>query len=649
MNIRLILVCSLGLGLVCQGATAWGQAKGSSKKPAPPKNEPIKLPQAVLKTPTEKVMKVAPVDRGKRSQVEEAAAKIDALLEASWAKYEVSASPNLKDEQFLRRIYLELGGRIPTYFEAMNFIGSKTKDKRSELIDSMLESPDYVSHFYNYWADILRLCERPQPNVIMDPYLTYVKDCIRENKPYDKWVHEMLTAEGKIWENPAVGFQIRDDGMPLPYIDNTVRVFLGTQIGCAQCHDHPFDIWTQKQFYELAAFTSGTRTRLGGGDPEFKGGNPINQLIKDAQAKTPDGKVSGSLQQMIRANQFAVRYAKRDLKLPHDYAYSDAKPNQVVKAKVLWGEVPAQAEKATPREQFAAWIAGRSNRQFARNIANRMWQKMMGVGIVEPVDDFRKNNPPTNPELLEHLTDEVIRLNYDVRELVRVIAYTKAYQKQATVYDASEGKPYRFPSPTMRRMTAEQLWDSLLTLVAYNPWSYQRPSAQEIAKTVNIDLAKAKLEEVEKVHAEYAETYFPGKYNSNIQKLCGFKGQLLVRASEIPTPVPLGHFLRQFGQSDRQAIEASSTTATIPQILTMFNGPITHILLEKGSVIYDNVVMAGPAKAVDVIFVTILSHRPNSTDRELAQTEIKNSERPEEGYGNVIWALLNTREFIFIQ
>jgi hypothetical protein len=170
-----------------------------------------------------------------------------------------------------------------------------------------------------------------------------------------------------------------------------------------------------------------------------------------------------------------------------------------------------------------------------------------------------------------------------------------------------------------------------------------------MAKVVDIDWKTADLEQVEKITSQFETTYAPGHYNREIQKLCGFEGQLLVRASEIPTPVPLGHFLRQFGQSDRETIEGGRTVATVPQILTMFNGPITHILLKKGSVIYDNVVQAGPNLAIDVMFVSILSHRPSTTDRELAVREIKSAERIEAGYGNVLWALLNTREFIFIQ
>jgi hypothetical protein len=580
MPIRFFAVLSTLFVWLAGDAVGFAQTKPNApgKKPAAPvKAPPVKLPPSVLKIPSEPAMKVAPVDRSTRAATLEAAGKIDTLLEKSWNELGVKSQPSLREDQFLRRVYLELGGRIPTYDEASKFLTNKAKDKRVDLIDAILESPDYVSHFYNYWANVLRLCERPQNNIVLDPYLAYVKEKIAENKPYDIWVHEMLTADGKIWQNPAVGFQMRDDGMPLPYIDNTVRVFLGKQIGCAQCHDHPFDSWTQRQFYELAAFTTGTRTRLNGTDPEFKKGNPVNQLIKEAREKTTDGKVSGAFQQLVRANQYAVKYNKRELKLPHDYAYADAKPNDIVKPKVLWGNVPSSAANADRREQFAAWVISREDRQFARNIANRMWKKMMGLGIVEPVDDFQTGNKPSNPELLEHLTDEVLRLNFDVRELVRIIANTQTYQKLAMVHDLSSAEPYRFASPVLHRMTAEQLWDSLLTLVAYNAWAYQRPTAKEIAAVVELDLAKVQLKDVERTVANFESTYFLPKYNRDLQKLCGYKGQLLVRASEIPTPVPLGHFLRQFGQSDRETIEGGRTVGTVPQILAMFNGPITHI------------------------------------------------------------------------
>ena len=303
-----------------------------------------------------------------------------------------------------------------------------------------------------------------------------------------------------------------------------------------------------------------------------------------------------------------MSFADAPLKLPHDYQYDDAEPLAVVSPKVLWDDVPATAAAAAGREQFAAWVVTHDNRQFARTIANRMWRKLMGVGLVEPVDDFRDENPASFPALLEHLTDEMLRLDFDLREFVRIIVSTDAYQRRAVAYDPTSAAPFRFTAPALRRMTAEQLWDSILMLVARNPWSVQRPTPEQIASAVSLDLSKARVEDVQRQCDEFMDAYGRG-YVRRMQQICGYRGQLLVRASEIPTPLPLGHFLRQFGQSDREAIEAARQVATIPQILAMFNGPITHSMLERGSVIYDNVIAHRPEEAIDVVFLSVLSHR----------------------------------------
>lgn len=609
------------------------------------------LPEVVTAEPPSRIMEVAPVDRSTRPAVQQAAAEIDKHLAADWREHGVSPSPPLDDAQFLRRVSLELGGRIPSYDEAQRFLKSKSKTKRADLIDDLLESPDYVSHFYNYWADILRLLERPQRTLVFEPYLWYVKDSIATNKPYDGWVHEMLTADGRLWENPAVGFQLRDAGMPLPYVDNTVRVFLGTQIGCAQCHDHPFDDWTQHQFYELAAFLSGTQMQANPTGRVNKDGRPIpggaaRTLLREAKQQL-DKPVA--FVQFVKANTTDVSFRARPLKLPHDYQYEDDKPLSVVSPKVLWGEVPSAARGDDRREQFAAWLTTHDNRQFARTIANRMWKKVMGVGLVEPVDDFQPGNLPSNPELLEHLTDEMLRLDFDLREFIRILVSTDTYQRRAVVYDPAAGTPFRFTGPALRRMTAEQLWDSILTLVARNPWAMQRPTAADVAAAATIDVEKTSFDAAYDTFETFQAGYAPPRRMRQLQQTVGYRGQLLVRASEMPAPLPLGHFLRQFGQSDRETIEGARTVATVPQILTMFNGPITHSMLEKGSVIYDNVIEHSPQEAIDVIFLSVLSHTPSAEDRRLAREEVLTADTPAAGFGNLIWALLNTREFIFIQ
>ena len=668
------------LGLVALAAllavgakpNATGSAKAArAAKRAGQQQQPIKLPAAVLTEPTGPVMEVATIDRSRRQEVGAAADAIDRLLEKHWQKHEVSGSTPLNDAQFVRRIYLELAGRIPTFDETVPFLDSKSATKRADLIDDLLESPDYVSHTYNFWADILRLAERPQKDVFFEPYLDWVKRSIAANRPFDEWAHEMLTADGKIWENPAVGFQLRDKGMPLPYVDNTVRVFLGTQIGCAQCHDHPFDSWTQHQFYELAAFTSGTRMRLGG-MPEKKSGltkeemkqatkesrqknaeafRQIKEITQQAQEQIRAKKIDNGLRLFINANLTSVSSQTGKLLLPHDYKYDDDKPLAAVSPKVLWGEIPADARSEDTRGQFAAWLTSRDNRQFARTIANRLWRKVMGVGLVEPVDDFREDNPASNPELLEHLTDLVLTLDFDLREFVRVLVSTSTYQRRAVLHDPTSPSPFHFTGPALRRQTAEQLWDSIIVLIAHNEWPFQRPTSEAFETLAEVDLTAAgtTYATVEKSYEAFNDTYGLNRYRARLQKQYGFQGQVLVRASELPTPLPLGHFLRQFGQSDRESIEGGRTVATVPQILSMFNGPITHSMLVPGSVIHDEVMSHEPKQAVDVIFLSILSHRPSVEDRKFAIQEIQSADTPQAGVGNLIWALLNTREFIFIQ
>jgi len=644
---------SLAVCLVVATACA---AVGANR--AKPDRQPLPtggLPPAVMAEPDGPAMKVAPVDASRRDRVRSQAAAIDALLEQRWVEHGVTPSPPLDDAQFVRRIHLELAGRIPTHDEVVAFLEDDSSAKRDVLIERLLASPDYVSHSYNFWADILRLAERPQRNLIFEPYLAYVKDSLRTNKRYDDWVREMLTADGRPWENPAVGFQLRDDGMPLPYVDNTVRVLLGTQIGCAQCHDHPFDQWTQHEFYELAAFTAGTKTRFGaavrpgkpGKEPKPVPPPAVRTLVKEA--RETKGRKAGGLIQFIQANATSVSFQDRPLRLPADYQYGDAEPLEPVEKKLLWGAVPASVKNADGRDQFAAWMVSRTNRQFARTIANRMWRKVMGVGLVEPVDDFREDNPPSDPELLDHLTDLVLRLDFDLREFVRIVVSTSAYQRRAVIHDPTAEQPFRFAGPALRRMTAEQLWDSILTLVARNPWSVQRPRAAEIAEVAGLDLRQASIDDVEAMFDAFTDRYGAARYQRSLQQTCGYRGQWLMKASEMPTPLPLGHFLRQFGQSDRETIEGGRTVPTIPQILAMFNGPITHAMLEEGSVIYETVMRHDPDDTVDVVFLSVLSHEPAAEDRREAVDELASAADPATGCGNLIWALLNTREFIFIQ
>ncbi len=642
------LALTLGLALALSPSLAYGQKKPPAKKLPSQQFKGYGLPDAV-KTAPKQSLQVARVDASRRNEALVTAAKIDALVEANLAKLGMKPNTDSDHYTFVRRAHVDIAGTIPTLIDTNAYINSTKSDRRETLIDALLSSPGYVSHMYNYWANILRIKDRPENNMLAYSYRDWVKEQLRLNRPYDQWVYEMLTAQGKLWEKPAVGYTLRDNGMPLVHVDNTVRVFLGTQIGCAQCHDHPFDKWTQKEFYQLAAFTNGTVTRDGGGTPAFANGNPVNRLREELKQTDAKAQLNGTPLLMLNSNLYRVSFnINRKLKLPHDYRYDNGKPDQVVAPGVLWGDVPATAKTLSPREQFASWLTSAENPRFAKTLANRLWKKVMGIGLIEPVDDIHDDSPCENAELLELLTQELVRLKFDEKEFLRTLMYTKTYQRESSDFDPSEAEFYHYPGPTLRRMSAEQVWDSILTLAIYNPFPFELPDSQALSAAVDLDLSKVNLQELQARATRFDETVGPAARNK-VMNTAAYRRQVLARASELPSPLPPEHFVRQFGQCDRETIEGDSTDPTVPQLLTMFNGPFTHMMLEKGSVIYDSILSSStPRQAMEVMFLTILNRPPTARDRDTAMREISRGDTAM-GYGNVVWALINTREFIFIQ
>src|ERR1051326_2560428 len=196
------------------------------------------------------------------AEIQAAARNIDQYLQAGYKEHKVQPNPPANDDVFLRRIYLDIVGRIPTGPETLAFRDDHDPNKRAKLIDKLLDSEGYVHHNFTWWADLLRIQSGNRPGAYGgQAYANWIKQSLRENKPYDKIVYELITADGFPWENGASGFYLRDDGMPLDHMATTVQIFLGTSLQCAQCHDHPFDKWSQLEFYEMAAFTYGVQTR----------------------------------------------------------------------------------------------------------------------------------------------------------------------------------------------------------------------------------------------------------------------------------------------------------------------------------------------------------------------------------------------------
>jgi hypothetical protein len=344
--------------------------KPPAKKPAPPK---VNLPTV----DTNHKIRIAPVDANRTAGVKASAGLIDQMIAKNLAKHGLSPNPDATDEQFVRRVYLDITGTIPAAKETRAFLNSSSPTKRERLIDQLLNSPGYASHQFNYWADLLRVVDKSDNNTYTRPFGEWLKENLRNNTPYDELVHQMLSAEGRIADNPAVGYTLRDPGMPLDHLDNTVRIFLGTRIGCAQCHDHPFDRWTQSEFYQLAAFVGGEQTRVPNRLPNnmrASGNVPVafnqGELYKELDAGSQEGRTA---RRILRMNRSAVwENPNVKLKYPHDYAYKDAKPGEVVPPKVIFGNVPTLTGSQSRRQAFADWITSPDNPRFTQTIANRM-------------------------------------------------------------------------------------------------------------------------------------------------------------------------------------------------------------------------------------------------------------------------------------
>ena len=421
---------------------------------------------------------------------------IDRIVEAKLRSYNQRPSKEISNETFLRRAYLKIIGRIPTLEETQEFLSQRDRKARGQLIDKLLASEGYNKNWYIYWADILRAKTRVG-NMGMDgyPFVRYLKDSIAANKPYDIWVKEMLSSTGPMWErgNGAVGYFYRDQGMGLDNMANTVRVFLGTSLECAQCHDHPFDRWTQKQFYEMAAFTHGVGNVRRKDDQLSK----LNKLAREAQRENEEER-----NQIRRAFEYVTDIlnpglddlGKGQINLPNDYQYDNAKPGEKIEARTIFGlvvELDENLKEKGSRASYASWLASPDNPRFSTVIANRLWKSAFGIGLIEPVDNMYDDTLPTHPKLMLHLEKLMVALEYDMKEFLRIIYNTQTFQREApsreiTAKDSKDetmppevkwviagpnpnfpkrgAAPYFYQGPVLSRMSGEQIWDSLVAL-----------------------------------------------------------------------------------------------------------------------------------------------------------------------------------------
>jgi Protein of unknown function (DUF1549)/Protein of unknown function (DUF1553) len=656
--------------------------------------------------------------------------KIDRMVEDGYQKYKVTPNPQAGDGTLVRRLYLDIIGRIPTQEEVRAFTESSDPAKRSQLVDTLLASDGYVSHWYNWWSDILRVQTGGQDES-GTAYAEWIKSALKANKPYDQFVTEMITAKGFVWDNGAVGYYVRDAGMPLDNMSNTAQIFLGTRLVCAQCHNHPFDKWTQKDYYQMAAYTYGVDTEI---NPRSVYRRLAEQEMKAGRRLDPGEQraMNRLIDDILEPLKYGVAETERPIKLPGDYKYDDAKPGDYVKARTIFGD-KANANR-DPRGHYAEWLTSPENPRFTMVIANRLWKRTMGMGLIEPVDDFKDETSASNPILMKFLADQMVNMKFDVKRMIRTICNTRTYQREATRGEVPSDQPYYFQGPLLRRMTAEQIWDSICALTIPNPDQRTRGdgyrnrlsgmkneaeqlkacSPQDIIAVARkyaemdadferkINIARTKLtqarEEGEKEATQAAQKNLnslnderdnlalkaraelianqtgksksgfvstlkpaapkpammddkmkPGEpmASSGQEQWKGY-GDEFFRASELSSPAPGGHFLREFGQSNREVIENSSNEASVSQALNLMNGPLFNKLTMENTILMKRFAGAkdddGRANA---LWQSIYGRLPTDTERAIVRETI--TEKKQAGWKDIIWALLNSREFVFVQ
>tara|TARA_Y100001960_G_scaffold330529_1_gene424797 strand:+ start:354 stop:2144 length:1791 start_codon:yes stop_codon:yes gene_type:complete len=583
----------------------------------------------------------------------DSSSRIDAIILLDLKKHGLKPNPPASDVQFVRRVYLDVMGRIPTDKELERFQADIREDRRAKLIDELLKSPGHESHMFNWLADMLRVKDDYYRIGKTWTFHTWLKKQLRENRPWDELIHDMLTAEGPLGENGATAYLLRDASMPLDSLSNTLTTFLGANVACAQCHDHPFAEWTQRDFYEMASFFGSTAfERVDTRKPAIK--------LRDERFS------KANLVTLLQPNMERVVFdSTRTTVFPEDYAYDDAKPGDRVTPRfITWGN-----EKGAPltgkrpqrlRKHFANWMTSAENPRFAAAIANRLWKKLCGVAVKEPVTDLDILEDATNPELLRFIAQLMKDVDFDLQEFQRIVLNTKTYQQQVSV-TPPEGEAFRFPGPLLRRMTAEQTWDSIVLLLR-GPEIDQiktdhAPRMQRLVFPFEFTHDRNGIEKDREKIIGFAKTLLPG---GEVAKGKSGRGLFLgagkrrtklrgenswLRASELPQPMPPTHFLRVAGQSAREVADDGSTEGGITESLAMMNGEFTKSLMTSSLVLKAAGSRKTQAEQVAFLYRTCLSRLPRAQDTRQCIAALDQGLE----LGDIVWALLNSREFMFIQ
>jgi hypothetical protein len=485
---------------------------------------------------------------------------IDELALAKWKKLGLRPSPLADDATFLRRVTVDLCGRVPTADEVRAFLADTSADKRSKLIDRLLDSPDYPAFFAMRWGSILRNSNLAGADQAAYAFHNWIKDMIARNRPYDEFVRGIVAAAGEWQEAPAINWywQSRDDQLHQVAAD-TAQVFLGIRLQCARCHHHPYEKWGQADYYGLTGFFTRLGRKSFGQPPPYYASATVTTGEKNPlTGKTPE-------------------------------------------PKFLDGIEPKFTPEDDPRHALVDWMAKPDNPFFARTLVNRLWGHFLGRGLYHEVDDLRDTNPPSNPELLDALAKDFIDHKFDVKHVIRLILNSRVYQLSAEPTPHNQNDRQNFARFYARRLLAEVFLDA-----------------------VN--------------QATGTRTNFSGVSTN-------------ARAVDLPHENFGSYFLDTFDRPRRvTGCECErSSGATLAQVLLLANsdeienkiaagdGRIAKLLKEKKPI----------PEILDELYLTACSRYPTEAEKKRTLAHIERMDNKQQALEDVLWAILNTREFLF--
>ncbi len=483
---------------------------------------------------------------------------IDGLVNEKLEQLQILPSDVCSDAEFLRRAFLDLTGRLPTLTETEEFMNVPSIEKRTHLVDRLLDSRDYASFWTLKWADVLRANSGKLTPLGVAKFHSWLYDGVLNDQPMDEFAMELLTASGSVYENPAAAYW-RASREPTDATETTAQLFLGIRIQCAKCHNHPFERWSQDNYYGIAAAFA----RIG-----RKPGVTAEDEIIFVQE-------SGEVTQPRTGRTMPVHL-------------------------LLEGDVEVAGD-VDRREVFAEWLTAPGNPFFARALANRVWGHLLGRGIVDPVDDFRDSNPPTNAALLDELAVQFVEHGYSRKWLIREIMTSHTYQRSARTNELNVEDELYFSHARTRMLSAEQLLDAICTVT---------------------DVPEA------------------------------FAGVPMgTRATQLFEPPTDNYFLKVFGQPQREmACECErSDESNLSQALQMINGPVVHNKLRDDNGRIARMITAGNTdqEIITTLYRSGLCRDPSAEELRISQEHITGSMDRRLALEDVGWAILNSKEFLF--